>query len=255
MARSGALGTLARIVLLSSGRRAAPATMPPTSRHRLYGLTLLLLAPLLLWDMSGLDLPLARVFGSAQGFAWRSHPTFVLLLHELPRHASTALVLALGVGAWRPWGFLRLLGTADRVQLVLSIVLAALTVTAVKRLTTTSCPWDLVEFGGTANYVSHWLWGVSDRGPGHCFPAGHASAALGFAAGWFVLRRSAPRLAPGWLVAALVGGAVLGLAQQLRGAHYMSHTLWSAWICWSVGLAVEEAAMRWRGMRTLGLQT
>lgn len=229
--------------------------MLPASRHRLYGLALLLLIALLLWDASGLDLPLARVFGSPQGFALRGDRVFVLMLHELPRHASTLLVLALAVGIWRPWGFLRRLVVTDRVQLVLSSVLAMLVVTALKRVASTSCPWDLAEFGGSVPYVSHWLWGVFDQGPGHCFPAGHASAALGFAAGWFVLRRSAPRLAPAWLGAALAGGAVLGLAQQLRGAHYLSHTLWSAYICWGVGLAVEEAAMRWRSLRTLGLQT
>jgi membrane-associated PAP2 superfamily phosphatase len=39
---------------------------------------------------------------------------------------------------------------------------------------------------------------------------------------------------------------VLGLAQQVRGAHYMSHTLWSAWACWVAGLLVEEAVQAWR---------
>jgi len=225
--------------------------MPFATRRRLYLLTLVGLVPLLLWDASGLDLPLARAFGTSQGFALRHDGALMLLLHELPRHASTALVLALAVGVWRPWGFLRRLAQADRAQLLLSPVLAMLTVTALKRMAATSCPWDLAEFGGAVPYVSHWLWGVFDQGPGHCFPAGHASAALGFVAGWFVLRRSAPRLAPAWLAAALACGAVLGLAQQLRGAHYLSHTLWSAWICWGVGLAVEEAAMRWRSRCTL----
>jgi len=25
---------------------------------------------------------------------------------------------------------------------------------------------------------------------------------------------------------------VLGIGQQLRGAHFMSHTLWTGWLCW-----------------------
>jgi hypothetical protein len=35
---------------------------------------------------------------------------------------------------------------------------------------------------------------------------------------------------------------MLGVSQQLRGAHYMSHTLWTAWICWVVGFAIDLAA-------------
>ena len=61
--------------------------------HKL-ALVLLPLVPLLLWDASGLDLPLARLFGSAQGFAWRSHPSYVLLLHEVPRARRMAALLA-----------------------------------------------------------------------------------------------------------------------------------------------------------------
>ena len=156
------------------------------------------------------------------------------------RALSMVLLVLLGIGAVWPWGFLRRLARRERVQLVLSILAAIAASTLVKRISSTSCPWDLAEFGGVARYVSHWSWGLRDGGGGHCFPAGHASAAFGFVAGWFVLRRAAPGVATGWLLAALAGGLVLGLAQQLRGAHYLSHTLWTAWICWTVGLVVES---------------
>ena len=211
--------------------------------RRCWTLTLVLLAGVLLWDASGLDLPLARWAGSAQGFAWRSSSALVLWLHEVPRALSMALLVLLGAGVVWPWGFLRRLARRERVLLVLSILGAIVVSTLVKRISSSSCPWDLAEFGGVARYVSHWNWGVQDGGPGHCFPAGHASAAFGFVAGWFVLRRAAPRLATGWLLAALAGGLVLGLAQQLRGAHYLSHTLWTAWICWTVGLVVESGTV------------
>ena len=212
-------------------------------------LTGLLLLALALWDAGGLDLPLARWAGSSQGFAWRSTPALVLWLHEVPRALSVLLLVLLGVGVFWPWGFLRQWARRDRVQLVASVLGAIALSTLVKRLSDTSCPWDLAEFGGVARYVSHWAWGVRDGGPGHCFPAGHASAALGFVAGWFVLRRAAPGMATVWLLVALVAGMVLGLAQQARGAHYMSHTLWTAWICWSLGLAVECVVTALRGHR------
>jgi len=213
--------------------------MPLWTERRLCALTLLFFLLAVLWDATGLDLPLARLYGSAQGFAWRGQPGFAFWLHEVPRVASSVLLAALAVGAARPWGFLRGMAAADRWRLVLSIVTAMLAVTLFKRASATSCPWDLAEFGGTARHVSHWVWGLRDGGPGHCFPAGHASAAFGYLAGWFVLRRTAPRVAGPWLAAALVLGGVLGWAQQMRGAHYLSHTLWSAWVCWTVGLALE----------------
>ena len=33
----------------------------------------------------------------------------------------------------------------------------------------------------------------------------------------------------------LLAGLLLGLTQTVRGAHYPSHTLWTAWICWTTG--------------------
>lgn len=217
----------------------AAVALPLPFLRRCALLTVALLLALLLWDASGLDLPLARWAGSAQGFAWRSSPGLLLWLHEVPRALSLLAVALLVLGVVWPWGFLRRLARRDRVQLLLSILGAIAVTTSVKRFSDTSCPWDLAEFGGVARYVSHWSWGVWDGGAGHCFPAGHASAGLGFVAGWFVLRRTAAHMATAWLWTALAVGIFLGLSQQLRGAHYLSHTLWSAWLCWTVGLAVE----------------
>jgi membrane-associated PAP2 superfamily phosphatase len=57
--------------------------------------------------------------------------------------------------------------------------------------------------------------------------------------GYFAFNASCQRLARQWLAAALAAGMVLGLAQQWRGAHFMSHTLWSAAVCWAVACAVR----------------
>lgn len=222
--------------------------------RRLWTLTLLLLSLLILWDASGLDLPLARWFGSAQGFAWRGEPLFVLLLHEVPRFAGMALLVTLLWGAVKPWGFLRQMVLAQRMQLLLPILGGLMLVSILKRLNSTSCPWDLAEFGGVAQYVSHWLWGVRDGGPGHCFPAGHASAAFAYLAGWFALRRVVPRVAGPWLLCTVLVGLVLGLSQQMRGAHYMSHTLWTAWICWTWGLALDSV-VQLRSRSAMGAMT
>lgn len=203
-----------------------------------------MLVPILLWDASGLDVALARVAGDAGGFALRGNRVFVLLLHEVPRFASMAAVAMLFLLAFRPMGFWRRLGRSDRFQLAGTVLASVIAVSLVKNISRTSCPWDLQEFGGVAHYVSHWAWGIADGGSGRCFPAGHASAAFAFVGGWFVLRRHSARLANRWLAAAVVAGFVLGFAQQWRGAHYMSHTLWTGWICWTVALAIDFAMNR-----------
>jgi membrane-associated PAP2 superfamily phosphatase len=68
-------------------------------------------------------------------------------------------------------------------------------------------------------------------------PAGHASSALwlvALAVYWLPDRPSAARLAA---AAAIVFGAVVGFLQQLRGAHFLTHTLWSVWIACAIVLA------------------
>ncbi|MDQ0039647.1 phosphatase PAP2 family protein [Variovorax boronicumulans] len=218
--------------------------MTRTANLRLGALTLLALALLMIWDASHGDLLLARMAGTPMGFPWRENPFLVHVMHEGARNLSWLLVIGLFVAIRWPLGILRKLPTRDRVQLAVTVLASVLAVSAIKHFSDTSCPWDLNEFGGVAHYVSHWSWGVGDGGPGGCFPAGHASAAFAYVGGYFVLRRASARAAFIWLGVAVVAGLVLGFAQQLRGAHYMSHTLWTAWVCWVVGFAIDVAVTR-----------
>lgn len=204
------------------------------------------LALLLAWDATGWDLPLARLFGDAHGFARRNDWWLTRVLHDGARNASWVLTALLAVMVVRPLGVMRRLSRRERLGLVLGVVASVVVMSLMKHASGTSCPWDLQEFGGSARYVSHWRWGVFDGGGGHCFPAGHASAGLAYLGGWFWLRRAAPRAAAVWLASAVVLGLVLGGVQQLRGAHYMSHTLWTAWLCWTVSGAVWWL---WQGRR------
>jgi membrane-associated PAP2 superfamily phosphatase len=172
-------------------------------------------------------------------------------MHEGARDLSWVLVIALFVAIRWPLGFLRRLPTAGRAQLALTVLASVIAVSLLKHASHTSCPWDLQAFGGVARYVSHWSWGIDDGGPGGCFPAGHASAAFAYMGGYFVLRRVSPRIAARWLGVAVVAGLALGVSQQLRGAHYMSHTFWTAWICWTVGFAIDLAVTRFSARRPL----
>ena len=209
------------------------------------GLTLALLA----WDAARLDMPLARWWGDAQGFALRDGWLLSDVLHDGGRRLAWAITLALCVGVWWPWGWLRGISMARRLQWAATTLVAALAVSTIKSFSGTSCPWDMAEFGGVARYAahggSHWLQLMQgDGGSGKCFPAGHASAGFAFMGGHFALRTGHPARARAALAAAVVAGLVLGLGQQLRGAHFMSHTLWSGWVCWCVAWGVDAAVRR-----------
>jgi len=187
---------------------------------------------LLAWDASGLDLVTAHWFGDAHGFAWRERWFTQRVLHDGGRWLGFAVLAGLIWNLWRPlWA-----GPSRRERWLwlAATLLCLLAVPALKQLSSTSCPWDLAQFGGVGRYVSHWRFGMVDGGPGRCFPSGHATAAFGFLAGWFVLRNHHPQAARWWLAGVLFFGLVFGMAQLVRGAHYASHTLWTAWLCFVI---------------------
>ena len=211
--------------------------------------TLLALAVLLIWDAAGLDVALASWAGTPMGFPWREHWFLVKVMHEGARSLSWVLVIALFISIRWPVWILRRLSVGERVQLAVTALASVMVVSLIKYTSRTSCPWELQAFGGAAHYVSHWAWGVRDGGSGNCFPAGHASAGFAYIGGYFVFRRSSPDIARVWLACALAAGLALGLSQQLRGAHYMSHTLWTAWVCWVTAFAIDALVRQASSLR------
>lgn len=153
----------------------------------------------------------------------------------------------------RGWSWLR------RFQLrvvALSAVLVPAATSLLKQASDSHCPWDLERYGGTEPYVGlfeHLPVGIS---AGQCMPGGHASSAL-----WLIslsvffiphrLVRAASVLA-----AFLVMGIGVGWLQQLRGAHFLTHTLWSAWIAVLIVFLITTCLDRWprRQMTIVGLR-
>ena len=194
--------------------------------------TVLGLLGLMIWDLLGLDLALARLVATEAGFGLRDHRFLTQVMHDGARTLAGLLVGTLAIAVVCPMGPLRALRRGQRLWLLAAVVGGLVLPASLKRLSATSCPWDLREFGGAYAWVSHWQWTRVDGGPGHCFPAGHASAGFAWIAGFFAWPAGSV-MARRWLWGALLAGLALGLAQQLRGAHFMSHTLWTAWICWT----------------------
>ena len=212
---------------------------------------LVALGLLVAWEALGWDMLLSQRFGTPAGFAWRHLWWTEQLLHNGGRLVSGLFLALLAWDAFRPLAA----GPSQRERLYW-LVVCALSMTAVpalKRFSHTSCPWDLAEFGGKVPYVPHWLLSVSDGGAGHCFPSGHAVAAFAFIGLYFLWRPYRPRGARIFLVGLVAFGLVFGMVQLVRGAHFASHTLWSAWLCWALALLaarLEPAAYRLEYVQT-----
>ncbi|MBH9552288.1 phosphatase PAP2 family protein [Inhella gelatinilytica] len=201
---------------------------------------LLLALPLIgLWDALRLDALTTPWWADANGFAARHAFWAEGLLHNGIRGVMGLAVVAILVLVVRPHR-----AGPTRSELLVGLG-AALAVSALvnfmKAHSLTSCPWDLAEFGGQAEWVSHWAWGRADGGPGHCFPSGHAGGAFalwGLCWPWWRHQRRWALVAFG-VVAGL--GVMGSLGQWARGAHHLSHSFWAAWISaaglWGLSLA------------------
>lgn len=116
-----------------------------------------------------------------------------------------------------------------------TVALTTLVVALLKMASAHSCPWDLRGFGGAADWFP--LFDVPVLpGPGHCWPGGHAAGGFSLIAGYFAVRASHRLIAGIALAAALSLGLLMSFVQVARGAHFLSHNLWSFWIAWFCSL-------------------
>lgn len=157
------------------------------------------------------------------------------------------LVALLALGALTLWGLsFRVVRLHPwrraALYLVLVIALGTGSVAAAKALINRHCPWDYDRYGGSVPYTRLFDPAPSGSKPGHGFPAGHASGALSLMGSYFVFYGRRRRLALAGLAFGLGLGALFGFGQLARGAHFVSHNLWSAAICWYVALLLYAFA-------------
>lgn len=208
-------------------------------------------AGLLMWEACGGDIWLAQLLGV--GPAGRTQ-SILVALHSAGRWAAAAALLCWAILALRAGAA----GEPSRAEhgfaWGLTLILLLL-VPVIKRFSLTSCPWDLALFGGSAQYLSHWtLWwpGSGDGGPGHCFPSGHAASAFAFAPGVWLWWRYDRRRAWAWAAAVTAAGLVATVTQTMRGAHFLSHSLWTAWLCAAVSAWAMRLSARSRAAYSAG---
>ncbi len=99
-------------------------------------------------------------------------------------------------------------------------------------------PWDLVIFNGKMPYIRIFDAVPPDAPVGFAFPAGHASGGYCFLSLYFVLHQICPRQMKYGLWVGLLLGIIYGAGQQVRGAHFPSHDLFTLVICWYSALLV-----------------
>lgn len=129
---------------------------------------------------------------------------------------------------------------------VVSMVLSVGAVGLLKTLTNVDCPWDLAPFGGRFPYVHLFAHRPEYLPRGQCFPAAHASSGYALMALYFVFRERSRALALTGLAVGILIGLVFGLAQQSRGAHLLSHDVWSAMLAWLIPLSLYTFAFKRR---------
>ena len=182
-----------------------------------------------------------------QGYSWALRDAWLTktAIHVWGRNLSALAWLAL----LATWTWARLSGRARTLRLpvgylLLAVLASCLAVSWIKSWSNMDCPWDLLRYGGRREFIGL----IEARPPGmdrgRCFPAGHASAGYAWLALYFFFLAVAPRWRWLGLCIGLGLGLVFGISQQLRGAHFASHDLYTAGICWLVALGLYVAVLR-----------
>ncbi|MCH1929456.1 phosphatase PAP2 family protein [Shewanella sp. A25] len=172
--------------------------------------------------------------GGIDSWPLRGHWLTQSIFHTSGRNLVVllALLVLLGVGlSFRnPWLRPYRRGLS---YLFTSVLASVLLVRIGKDITHMACPWDVVEFGGRMLHYSLFVKLPEGTAYGQCFPGGHSSGGYAWVALFYFFKEYQPRYAKAGLIFGLVLGAVFGFAQELRGAHFLSHDLWSLAIAWT----------------------
>ncbi len=224
-----------------------PFARSGTSRRFVASMPWLVLA---WWCARQVDLHWASWLFHWEGGAWALKRSVVLetLLHRGGRQLSQLAWAGLLVATLSRWRSPAATWTRPAARLLLAVFASIACVAALKSLTHMDCPWDLAGLGGQRPYVGLFEARPASLGPAACFPAAHAAGGYAWVALYFFFLHVAPRWRLAGLGIGLLAGLVFGLAQQLRGAHFLSHDVASLAVCWGVACAVD-ALFGERGVR------
>lgn len=184
----------------------------------------------------------AWAFDGAHGWIGRGAWWAEDLLHDGGRNlvrAIAALCLLSAVLARRGSGLRR-----TAFYLFGAIAASTLLVGTLKQVTNVDCPWDLAGFGGSRPYL-HLFADRPDCLPhAACFPGAHSASGFALIAFYFAFRDRNRRAARWGAALGLATGIAFSIAQEARGAHFLSHDLTSAFLAWCVSLILYAKVLR-----------
>lgn len=207
-------------------------------RHLLIPLLIALAASAVLMAGNG-DQWLADLFYRWEGGQWTLKDSWWTshVVHRGGKNLSTLAALLVMLALLRAcfdtrWKPLRM----PLLYLLLAVGLSTGMVALLKSMTQMDCPWDLQRYGGLRPFIGLFQPRPVMLGHAACFPAGHASAGYGWVALYFFALRMRPQWRWAALAVAVATGLVFGISQQLRGAHFLSHDVWSLAVSWTVAV-------------------
>ncbi|MBT2774346.1 phosphatase PAP2 family protein [Halomonas sp. ISL-60] len=204
---------------------------------------LLFLIAMSVFSILNIDFTLADFLYRLQGNTWAWKDALITqdILHKGGKWLSLAMGLATLLLLILSTMLIRLKEyRMPLLYLFSATLLSALLVATIKHLVSMECPWDLIRYGGDRGFI-----GLLDTRPSSvpasaCFPAGHASAGYTWIALYFFFAAIRPHWRWAGLALGLGLGLTFGLTQQLRGAHFLSHDLWTVMLCWTVSFVLSK---------------
>ena len=219
------------------------------------GIPLLLLATtLVLVHCTTLDLAISELFYDplTHSFPARHHWLLETWLHD--RVKAPVVVLAITVASVLPGSLIipALRSWRPLAGYVITGMLAcALIIGLIKHSSSLACPSDLQLFGGTEPHNRLFGGGSQSIHTAGCWPGAHVVTAFCLYPWYFATRYLGKKRCATTLLVLITGfGLLLAGVQTARGAHFLSHNLFTGIFCWLISLSGYPLLNRHSGTDT-----
>jgi membrane-associated PAP2 superfamily phosphatase len=189
-----------------------------------------------------IDELLAGLFYQNGQWVYKNHWWLSHVMHDLGRTLMLSIFLLLLAfrlsWSWqKKWLPLPLNDLRGITYLLVCLVFCVLAVNVGKFFLHFPCPWTAQWEGVFKPYQ----WQAHTHG---CFPSGHASSGYAWFGLYYLALLNAPQYRTLGLGLALVLGLTFGMGQLVRGAHFLSHDLACAYLCWLIATGLYLFVVR-----------
>jgi membrane-associated PAP2 superfamily phosphatase len=201
----------------------------------LFGIPVLVSLLAIISEYTGFDLWLASHFYDAvsQNWPYKSLYLTSTVLHVGAKNVMVAIAL-LNLAAIPVSYFIPRFKPYSKhlLYIFIAAVTGTLVVGELKSLTHIYTPWELSLFDGNKPYIRLFDHVPPGAEVGYAFPGGHSSGGFAYLSLYFALLIQQHRYRHYALLFPLVVGITFAVTQEVRGAHFLSHDMFSFVICW-----------------------